>query len=430
MRKSAIPEKEEAKEEKLNKHTEEIKVPSMDISQSERLEILFSGFLTAGIISAIYLIIYFLIVSIIRMPTTSNFILNIKTWMYQSNNYNMTMDFITFLYVFALFSILFIQTRRRLERARLNHILDYVEYMGLGNYDQRIPVEKTGRYHTVAENINELMDNIKLSISKQQESEKSKDELITNVGHDIRTPLTSVIGYIDILRKKENLSEEQKIQYLEVAYSKAKSMEILVNDLFDYVKSIDSQMQLDLIENISMEGFLSQVVMEFQIQAEKKSIELMVDVEPENLLATFDPDKMARVFGNLVNNALKYGIGASHIILKAKTVDNQTYREETNFSFNENTDKRFKDIHHWVICEVRNNGELIPEEYLENIYARSYRGDKSRNYNEPGSGLGLSIARNIVNMHGGNTFAQIEEDELIFRIDIPQGAMRKYSQTQ
>lgn len=400
--------------------------PSMELSRSQRFEIFFSGMLMTFLISAIYLIAFLFLYTIIRLPSTNNIIISVKLWLTTGDNYTTLTDVITIIYVVALFGTLITQTRRRIERARLEQLLSYIVYMGEGNYDIRIPIDKAGRYEDLAYSVNDLMDNIEESIRMQEESERTKDELITNIGHDIRTPLTSVIGYLRVLESQRDLPEVERYQYLSIAKRKAQDMDVLVNDLFDYTKSLDSSMKLNYFEDMSIDQFFDQIVSEFQLEASKKDVKLKSFVSPEELVGSFDPERMARVFGNLVTNALKYGVGASHVILTARAVTHETYQLHEREMSNEVVQKRFKEIYSWLIFEVRNNGELLSEEELEVIYNRSYRGDKSRTANVPGSGLGLSIVRNIVHLHGGNTYAEIDGEDLVFRVDLPQGVLKEH----
>lgn len=397
-----------------------MKKPSMELSANEKLEVFAGALLTAGIISVAYLLAHYLLRTFLQFELSSPFLRDIQFSIRNVPNlYRRITGFMTLAYVVLLFLITLLQTQRRLNQIRLQHILAYINYMTLGNYDERIPLKQTGPYETVAQNINALMDNIQEAISRQLESERTKDELITNIGHDIRTPLTSILGYLGLLRKEAKDLDENQQEFIQVAYTKAKTMEVLVNDLFDYTRTLESSAHMQVMDQIPLESFIQQVLADFDLKAQSKGVQLNYRIHPEDLTGSFDPEKMARVLSNLVSNGLKYGKGASHIttLVWTQAGDAHAFQDPDQLSLNL---KRFETIDSWLLFEVRNNGELLPEEELEAIYERSYRGDQSRNGQEPGSGLGLSIVRNIINLHSGHTYAYIDGDELVFRAAIPQ----------
>ena len=174
-------------------------------------------------------------------------------------------------------------------------------------------------------------------------------------------------------------------------------MQTLIAELFDYASSKQTTYVLQP-SKIQLKLFMEQLAADFELSAGEKGIAIEVSVQPESLVGYFDVEKMARVFNNLVVNALKYGYGASVIKLNAF------------YSKSQQT----------IVYEVRNNGELISNKDLKQIFNRTYRTDQSRHSDEPGSGLGLSIVKNIVELHGGQVYALIDADELVFRIEMLQ----------
>ena len=285
--------------------------------------------------------------------------------------------------------------KRRINQMKLAHILDYLKYIAQGHYEIRIPQTDLGEMDEVVSSINHLVDSTVRAIEEERKIEKSKDELITNIGHDIRTPLTSVIGYLGLIENQQYHSQEELARYAHVAYRKAQQMQSLVQDLFTYTATRQTTTEISPVQ-VQVLRFMEQLVADFELSAREKTIELRLDIRPKNLVASFDVDKMARVFHNLLSNALKYGIGAHYIELLA-------YQEED-----------------YIYFKVKNDGQPLDKSELEDIFQRSYRADQSRSANQPGTGLGLAIVRNIVELHHGRVYAEVEGKETIFTIEIPQ----------
>ena len=287
------------------------------------------------------------------------------------------------------------RVKRRINQMKLAHILDYLKYIAQGHYEIRIPQTDLGEMDEVVSSINHLVDSTVRAIEEERKIEKSKDELITNIGHDIRTPLTSVIGYLGLIENQQYHSQEELARYAHVAYRKAQQMQSLVQDLFTYTATRQTTTEIRPVQ-VQVLRFMEQLVADFELSAREKTIELRLDIRPKNLVASFDVDKMARVFHNLLSNALKYGIGAHYIELLA-------YQEED-----------------YIYFKVKNDGQPLDQSELEDIFQRSYRADQSRSANQPGTGLGLAIVRNIVELHHGRVYAEVEGKKTIFTIEIPQ----------
>ena len=287
------------------------------------------------------------------------------------------------------------RVKRRINQMKLTHILDYLKYIAQGHYEIRIPQTDLGEMDEVVSSINHLVDSTVRAIEEERKIEKSKDELITNIGHDIRTPLTSVIGYLGLIENQQYHSQEELARYAHVAYRKAQQMQSLVQDLFTYTATRQTTTEISPVQ-VQVLRFMEQLVADFELSAREKTIELRLDIRPKNLVASFDVDKMARVFHNLLSNALKYGIGAHYIELLA-------YQEED-----------------YIYFKVKNDGQPLDKSELEDIFQRSYRADQSRSANQPGTGLGLAIVRHIVELHHGRVYATVEGKETIFTIEIPQ----------
>ena len=202
-------------------------------------------------------------------------------------------------------------------------------------------------------------------------------ELITNIAHDLRTPLTSIIGYLEILTQKPDLPEETRVRYIEIAYTKSKKLQQLINDLFGFTKLSYGKISMR-VSNIDLIKLLSQLLTEFYPNFEEAGLQYELESNVPALMITADPNLLARLFDNLVNNAIKYGAEGKRIRVKVHGTETQ--------------------------AEVRviNYGKVIPANELPLIFDKFYRVEQSRSSSTGGTGLGLAIAKNIVEMHGGN----------------------------
>ena len=369
----------------------------MRLTRSERSELIVEAIITMSLIFLLYLsalLIYRQAIdyklNFFGLDTTLRHMLGLTR-----------QQIIVSVYIFSLASCVVAilvtnwRVKRRINQMKLAHILDYLKYIAQGHYEIRIPQTDLGEMDEVVSSINHLVDSTVRAIEEERKIEKSKDELITNIGHDIRTPLTSVIGYLGLIENQQYHSQEELARYAHVAYRKAQQMQSLVQDLFTYTATRQTTTEISPVQ-VQVLRFMEQLVADFELSAREKTIDLRLDIRPKNLVASFDVDKMARVFHNLLSNALKYGIGAHYIELLA-------YQEED-----------------YIYFKVKNDGQPLDQSELEDIFQRSYRADQSRSANQPGTGLGLAIVRNIVELHHGRVYAEVEGKETIFTIEIPQ----------
>ncbi len=377
-------------------------IPETKLSRSETFEIVLEAIVTLWIVFFFYLSVILLFSAIIDFELD---FLELKTLRVQ---FMLTEErLLTIYYLFSavllVISALLVlwRIRRRLRIVRLGQVFKQLEYITNGHYDYRIPDTNLGNLSSVVTSINKLVDSTVNAMEEERRIEKTKDELITNVGHDIRTPLTSIIGYLSLIENKQYHSVEEILEYTHTAFTKAQHMQTLVAELFDYASSRQTTYVLQP-SKIQLKLFMEQLAADFELTAEEKGIAIEVSVQPENLTGTFDVEKMARVFNNLIVNAFKYGYKATVIKLNAFYLSKDRSKPRT------------------IVYEVRNNGALILEKDLKQIFNRTYRTDQSRHSDEPGSGLGLSIVKNIVELHGGQVYALIDADELVFRIEMLQ----------
>lgn len=283
---------------------------------------------------------------------------------------------------------------RRYRQMQLRRVIEELHYIADGHFDHRIPFVVKTDLQKVIDSINALVDSTVASMEEERQIEQSKDDLITNVSHDIRTPLTSIIGYLGLLKSSE-LNEDQA-KYIKIAYDKALQMKALAEDLFEYTTLRSSTNNKLVLAPLHVNSMLEQVAAGFELEAEKKNITFNVVTRPRDLVIDADAKMIVRMLNNLISNALKYGHGATEINLIANKVNNK-----------------------FVELRVENNGEQIPKKSLQKIFDRFYRVESSRNLKTGGTGLGLAITKSIVDLHGGTIKCQSTSELTSFIIQLP-----------
>ncbi|NFG22829.1 HAMP domain-containing histidine kinase [Clostridium botulinum] len=251
-----------------------------------------------------------------------------------------------------------------------------------GNYNNKIDIKGAIILKDIANNVMNIEDGLDKAIDKAVKSEKMKGELITNVSHDLKTPLTSIINYIDLL-DKENVSEEDKKRYLEILKERSLRLKVLIEDLFEASKASSGTLELDM-ENLDPVALIRQTIGEFENEIEKSNLQFIKNI-PEGKLSIYaDGKKTFRVFQNLISNILKYSMKNSRVYI-------EVCEEDDYISI------VFKNISEYQV-------DFTEEEILE----RFKRGDSSRT--TEGSGLGLSIAKSLVELQGGQFIISIDGD--------------------
>ncbi len=226
-----------------------------------------------------------------------------------------------------------------------------------------------------------------------KDAEQRKNDLITYLAHDLKTPVTSVIGYLSLLRDEPDISAELRAKYTGIALNKAQRLEDLINELFDITRFSLSKLTLEP-ERIGLSRMLEQITSEFIPILAEKELVFHTEIEP-NIEIVCDPNKLERVFDNLIRNAVSYSTRKTAVFLSLRRIEDA------------------------VEIIVQNKGKTIPEEKLERIFEQFFRIDTSRASATGGAGLGLAIAREIVELHGGKIQARSEEETVTFTITIP-----------
>lgn len=226
-----------------------------------------------------------------------------------------------------------------------------------------------------------------------RENEQKKDELIVYLAHDIKTPLTSMIGYLSLLSEIKDMPQEQRNRYIDIALDKSYRLEDLINELFDVARFNSEKIVLEK-EEINLNLTLEQIADDFYptLKEMNKKINFTSD---EKTILYADPDKLSRVFNNLIKNAVNYSKENTDIDISILNKENQ------------------------ATVKITNKGKQIPKEKLDKIFEKFYRLDSSRTSKTGGSGLGLAIAKEIVELHGGRIYAESDMKETTFSVILP-----------
>ena len=224
-------------------------------------------------------------------------------------------------------------------------------------------------------------------------AEQRKDELVMYLAHDIRTPLTSVIGYLNLLEEDPNMPPEQRAARVHIALEKAYRLETMVNEFFEITKYKSQKITLSK-ETIDLYYMLVQLSDELSpvLAPRGNTVTLHLD---ENLTIEADPEKLARVFNNILKIAASYSFPHTEIVISAEKLE------------------------HEVIIRFQNSGEDIPNEALASLFDKFYRVDQSRSSDTGGTGLGLAIAKEIVTLHGGAISASSKNHVVTFTVSLP-----------
>ena len=228
-----------------------------------------------------------------------------------------------------------------------------------------------------------------------REAEQRKNDLIVYLAHDLKTPLTSVIGYLTLLRDEPELSPAMRARYTGIALDKAERLEDLINEFFEITRFNLSHMELDR-RPTDLTRMIEQVVSEFGPMLAEQNLTCCADLPPK-LPCACDPDKLARVLDNLLRNACHYSTPGTEVTITA-AAEGDT-----------------------AVLTVENAGRTIPPEKLARIFEQFYRLDESRASRTGGAGLGLAIAKQIVELHGGSITAASADDHITFTVRLPLG---------
>lgn len=242
-------------------------------------------------------------------------------------------------------------------------------------------------------NLNAVRDTLIRRKNEAKTAEQKKDDLVMYLAHDIRTPLTSIIGYLNLMEEAPDMPQAQREKYMHITLDKAYRLENMINEFFEITRYNLQQITLAK-ENIDLHYMLIQLIDELfpTLSANENTAVLYAD---EDLTVYGDRDNLARVFHNVLKNAAAYSFPGTEIKISAKQAED------------------------FVIIRLQNSGRTIPIEKLSIIFEKFYRLDESRTTSTGGSGLGLAIAKEIVTAHGGSITAESENNSVTFIVTLP-----------
>lgn len=265
----------------------------------------------------------------------------------------------------------------------LSYIMDGTQRIKNGDIHHKLQLIGEDNFTTLADNINNIRDGLDKAIDSQLRSERMKSELITNVSHDLKTPLTSIINYVELIKKEENITPEYLKDYVNVLDSKSKRLKVLIEDLFEASKASSGNIELNM-EKIDIIQLLRQSIGELEEKLSEANLDLKINVPEDKVYVRADGRRLYRVLENLLSNISKYSLSNTRVYIDITEVEGRVKLIMKNISSYElNFD---------------------PEEIME----RFKRADDSRN--TEGSGLGLAIARDLVKLQGGEFAIDIDGD--------------------
>lgn len=264
------------------------------------------------------------------------------------------------------------------------------EEIAKGNFDLYLDTKGNIDLSNLAENINSIKIGYKKALEEHVKNERLKSELISNVSHDLKTPLTSIITYVDLL-KREDSTEEEKEDYIKILDSKAKKLKVLIEDLFEVSKINSGKLELAK-EKVDIVDLIYQVLGECSNCYEEKHIDFKLKSFASEVVLSLDGKQISRVIENVVYNALKYSMENTRIYINIENKADE------------------------VIISFKNIAAYEMNFDVEEIFERFKRGDESRNSEVEGSGLGLAISKSIVELHGGKMYIEKEGD--LFKVFI------------
>ncbi|MFU7515831.1 sensor histidine kinase [Clostridium sp. HCS.1] len=302
---------------------------------------------------------------------------NIMNYLGVNDFFSINMAYLFFFIVIAIFLITYVLLVNRKVKY-IKFLTNEVKIIKEEGFGKTIKVKGDDELAELCMSINDMSLELGEKIENEKKIEKNKNELITNISHDLKTPLTSIVGYLELLNNKE-VDENIRDEYISIVYNKSLRLKSLVNELFEYTKLASNDIKLEKnIVNIAM--LLNQAVGESIIRFSEKNMEVILDNPYNEVLCSIDAVNILRVFENLINNAEKYSDPYSKFKVSLKTIDKK------------------------ILISFINECENIEEEDLERLFERFYREDKSRN--KDGTGLGLAIVKRIIDLHEGNITAE------------------------
>lgn len=300
---------------------------------------------------------------------------------------------VTVIATICFFIIYFLLFIKRIVKD-MTYISDRIIDIADGKSDEKIIIERQDEIGEIAGRINEMTAQINQLIKSERDALQSNKDLIACVAHDLRTPITSVKGYLDLALDTKHYDLEQKQKYVRIAQTKANRLEYLIHDLFNYTKLTSGEITLHR-SKIDLVQLVEQMVEEFYPLFQEEELECTTKYNISYLEMNMDGELIARAVQNLLSNAIKYGKDGKHVYVELECLEQE------------------------VQIRVTNYGLVIPEESIKHLFDKFYRVGRSRNVKTGGTGLGLNIAQEIVHLHGGRIQVTSGASGTCFTIALP-----------
>lgn len=300
---------------------------------------------------------------------------------------------VTVIATICFFIIYFLLFIKRIVKD-MTYISDRIIDIADGKSDEKIIIERQDEIGEIAGRINEMTEQINQLITSERDALQSNKDLIACVAHDLRTPITSVKGYLDLALDTKHYDLEQRQKYVRIAQTKANRLEYLIHDLFNYTKLTSGEITLHR-SKIDLVQLVEQMVEEFYPLFQEEELECTTKYNISYLEMNMDGELIARAVQNLLSNAIKYGKDGKHVYVELECLEQE------------------------VQIRVTNYGLVIPEESIKHLFDKFYRVERSRNVKTGGTGLGLNIAQEIVHLHGGRIQVTSGASGTCFTIALP-----------
>ena len=300
---------------------------------------------------------------------------------------------VTVIATICFFIIYFLLFIKRIVKD-MTYISDRIIDIADGKSDEKIIIERQDEIGEIAGRINEMTEQINQLITSERDALQSNKDLIACVAHDLRTPITSVKGYLDLALDTRHYDLEQRQKYVRIAQTKANRLEYLIHDLFNYTKLTSGEITLHR-SKIDLVQLVEQMVEEFYPLFQEEELECTTKYNISYLEMNMDGELIARAVQNLLSNAIKYGKDGKHVYVELECLEQE------------------------VQIRVTNYGLVIPEESIKHLFDKFYRVERSRNVKTGGTGLGLNIAQEIVHLHGGRIQVTSGASGTCFTIALP-----------
>lgn len=311
-------------------------------------------------------------------------------------NYGALLYFLFTCFIFIVYlGLLYFYLRNMVYRQMSRMIIDRVGFIAEGNFNHQLESSNIPEFAALADHVNGIVKKLQQSLAEERLAEQAKKDLITNVSHDLRTPLTSITGFLGLIEQDRYKDETELRYYVKSASEKAIRLQQLLDDLFEYTRVQNRGLKVKK-EPIDLGEMLAQLAVQFRLEMIEAGMECRLFIPKEKLMVEADGTKLARVFENLISNALKYGSEGKFIDLYAKA----------------ETDE--------IRIEIINYGNPISSLDLPFIFERFYRVEKSRSDSDKSSGLGLAIAKGMVELHGGTIGVESDQERTVFTVTLPR----------